>query len=336
MNISLVGLGNVGLRVLEILAKAGGAIEERTGDALRIISASDSRFTVFSEKGLDPSTIMGAKSRGDIRKSGYDVIETANVSELSADVIVDVASATPDGKQGRDLYLNAFRNGKDVVTANKAPLSLHWSEIMRECQRWGRRIRFESTVAGGVPLFNLRDFSIIPSSVTEFRGVVSSSVNIILADLLEGKDFAESVRYAIEHGIAETDYHDDTLGLDAARKTVILANALFGESLTLNDIKYEGVENNDPKIASLEEAGGVHKVVSHISRSGKGVTVTSEIEEIKDSDPLRALGSMSLGYTMKTTMNGELLVVGLEDTPLETASGVVNDIALLAKLYGGN
>lgn len=332
MNISLEGLGNVGTRVLEILMTAGNDIEKRTGDAMKVISASDSRYTVYSERGMDPGKIIEAKAAGDIRRSGYDVIETANVTELPCDVIVDVASATPDGKLGRDLYISAFRNGKDVVTANKAPLALHWEEIMKECQRWGRRLRFESTVAGGVPLFNLRDFSIIPSSVTEFRGVVSSSVNIILGDVLKGRNFEESVRYAVDHGIAETNYHDDTLGLDAARKTVILANALFGTSLTLNDIDFEGVENNETKIESLKKIGGVHKVVANISRSGKGVNVSSKIEEIKESDPLRALGEMALGYTMHTTMNGELLIVGLEDTPLETASGVVNDIALIAKL----
>ncbi|HKJ96995.1 MAG TPA: homoserine dehydrogenase, partial [Thermoplasmataceae archaeon] len=316
---------------LEIIRDAQSGLRERSGESIKVISASDSRHTVYSENGMDVSRVLEAKSRGDIRKSGYRELVFDEIFSLKTEAIVDVASATPDGIAGRDLYLKAFGAGKDIVTANKSPLALHWEQIMDECKQAGRRIRFESTVAGGVPLFNLRDFSIIPSEVLQFRGVVSSSVNIILNDIINGRSFESSVEYAIKQGIAETNYHDDTLGLDAARKTVILANALFGTNLTLNDIQYEGVEGNMDKVSSLKGKGGLYRVVSSIRKEGSRTSVFSGIEEIGEKDPLRALGNESLGYTMRTDMNGEVLVVGLEDTPLETASGVVNDIALLAK-----
>lgn len=331
MKISLVGLGNVGKRVLEIILDAKDGLKERSGETITVVSVSDSRFTVYDESGINIEKVLKAKAEGDIRKSGHRELLFNEIFSLDTDAIVDVSSATRDGIIGRDLYLEAFRTGKNVVTANKAPLALHWEQIMEECRTSGQKIRFESTVAGGVPLFNLRDFSIMPSEVQEFRGVVSSSVNVILKDVTHGKSFESSVKYAIEHGIAETDYHDDTLGLDAARKTVIIANALFGTNLTLNDIQYEGVEGNDSKISALKEKGGRYKVVSNVKRDGMRVTVFSGIQGIVEDDPLNALGEESLGYTIRTDKNGELLVVGLEDTPLETASGVVNDIAILCK-----
>ena len=331
MNISLIGIGNVGKKVLEIIRDSQEGLRERSGEPIRVISVSDSKYTVFDNSGLDVDRVLKAKMEGDLRKSGFRELLPEEIFSLKTDAIVDVSSATPDGVAGRDLYLNAFRNGKDVVTANKAPLALHWEQIMEECRLAGRRIRYESAVAGGVPLFNLRDFSIIPSEVLEFRGVVSSSVNIILNDVIKGKSFESSVEYAINQGIAETNYHDDTLGLDAARKTVILANALFGTSLSLEDIQYEGVEGNSDKVKSLAEKGGQYKVVSNIRKEGMRVSVFSGIQEIGEDDPLRSLGNESLGYTMRTDKNGEILVVGIEDTPLETASGVVNDIALLSK-----
>ncbi len=331
MNISLIGLGNVGKKVLEIIRDSQEGLKERSGENIRVISVSDSRHTVFDSSGLDGDRVLKAKAQGDISKSGYRELLPDEIFSLGTDAIVDVSSATPDGIAGRDLYLNAFRNGKDVVTANKAPLALHWEQIMEECRSAGKRIRYESTVAGGVPLFNLRDFSIIPSEVIEFRGVVSSSVNIILNDVIRGKSFESSVEYAIKQGIAESNYHDVTVGLDAARKTVILANALFGTSLSLEDIQYEGVEGNTDKVKSLAEKGGHYKVVANIRREGLRVSVFSGIQEIGENDPLRSLGKESLGYTMRTDKNGEILVVGIEDTPLETASGVVNDIALLSK-----
>lgn len=331
VKISLIGLGNVGKRVLEIIADSRERLEKEMEEPLFVLSASDSKYTVYDQSGLDPKKILESKSAGDIRESGYQEGLVDEILDLKPDAIVDVSSATPDGVLGRDLYISAFSKGVDVVTANKAPLALHWEQIMEEKERSGRRIRYESTVAGGVPLFNLRDFTIIPSEVLEFRGIVSSSVNIILRDVTEGKDFQAAVDYAIKAGIAETNYHDDTLGIDAARKTVILANALFDTNLTLNDISYEGVEGNSDKVSSLRHKGGKFRVVSNIKREGMRVSVFSGIQEIKDGDPLNVLGDNSLGYTVRTDKNGELLVVGLEDTPMETASGVVNDIALLAK-----
>lgn len=331
VKISLVGLGNVGKRVLQIIRDANEGLKERSGEPIMVVSVSDSSHTVYSENGLDISKILEAKKKGDIRESGYRELVFDEVMDIESDVIVDVASATKDGIFGRDLYISAFRKGKDVVTANKSPLALHWEKIMEECEQNGRRIRYESTVAGGVPLFNLREFSLMPSEILEFRGVVSSSVNIILDSVLNGRSFESSVQYAIEQGIAETDYHDDTLGLDAARKTVILANSLFGTNLTLNDIMYEGVEGNTDRVNSIRAKGGKHRVVANIRRDGRRVLVFSGIQEIADSDPLSALKEHSLGYTVRTDMNGEILVVGIEDTPLETASGVVNDIAILIR-----
>lgn len=331
VNISLIGLGNVGKKILEILKDSNEGIKARSGEKITVVSASDSRYTVFDQSGMDVGKLLEAKLKGDIRKSGYSEMLQDEIFSLKTDAIVDVSAATADGIAGRDLYLRAFRSGKDIVTANKAPLALHWESIMEECRASGRRMKFESTVAGGVPLFNLRDYSIIPSEVLEFRGVVSSSVNIIMKDVMQGKSFDDSVQYAIKQGIAEANYHDDTLGLDAARKTVILANALFGTSLTLADIQYEGVEDNESKVKALAEKGGEYKVVSNIRRDGMRVSVSSSIQEIRDDDPLKALGDESLGYTVRTDKNGEVLVVGIEDTPIETASGVVNDIALLSK-----
>ncbi len=332
MRISLIGLGNVGTRVLQILRDTGNTLGGRVREEISVVSVSDSSYTVYSDTGLDPERILGAKSKGDIRTSGYDVMEEEEIWSLGPEAIVDVSSATEDGVRGRDLYLRAFRNGCDVVTANKSPLALHWKPLMAELRKTGSRIRFESTVAGGVPLFNLRDFALIPSDVYEFKGVVSSSVNIILKDLLQGKNFMESVQYAIDNGIAESNYHDDTMGIDAARKTVILANALFGSEITLNEVKFEGVEGNEVKIDELRGKPGKYRVMSHISKQGDNIEIFSGIREILPSDPLYSLGDLSLGYTMKTSANGEILVLGIEDTPLETASGVVNDVALLSRL----
>jgi len=323
-SISLIGAGNVGKGILSIIQgmKDQGQLKEN----LRIISVSDSRGTVFDPQGINPGKVLNAKEHGDIFRSGYSKMDTDDVLSLKSDIIVDVSPATRDGKAGRDLYMESFSLGKHVVTANKAPLSFFWKEIMNRAASSGREIRYESTVAGGVPLFNLRDYCLLPSAVLDFHGIVSSTVNYVLRKMRSGMDFNQALEEASKLGIVEANFRDDTDGIDSARKTVILANSLFGSSLTLNDIKYQGVNEN----TNFDGATGEQRIVASVGFADGKVRARSILEILESEDPLITLKPQSLGYVMKTGFSGEIFVAGLRDGPIETASGVVNDILLLS------
>lgn len=322
--ISLIGAGNVGRGILSIIQ--GMKDQGQLKDDFRIISVSDSRGTVFDDQGINPGKVLNAKEHGDIFRSGYSKMENEDVLSLKTDIIVDVSPATRDGKAGRDLYTESFSLGKDVVTANKAPLSFFWKEIMNRSASSGQQIRYESTVAGGVPLFNLRDYCLLPSAVLDFRGIVSSTVNYILRGMRSGMDFNRALEEASKLGIVEANFRDDTDGIDSARKTVILANSLLGSSLTLNDIKYQGVNEN----TNFEGATGEQRIVASVGISDGRVRARSTLENLDSEDPLITLKPQSLGYVVKTGFSGDIFVAGLRDGPLETASGVVNDILLLS------
>lgn len=322
--ISLIGAGNVGRGILSIIQ--GMKDQGQLKDDFRIISVSDSRGTVFDDQGINPGKVLNAKEHGDIFRSGYTKMENEDVLSLKTDIIVDVSPATRDGKAGRDLYTESFSLGKDVVTANKAPLSFFWKEIMNRSASSGQQIRYESTVAGGVPLFNLRDYCLLPSAVLDFRGIVSSTVNYILRGMRSGMDFNRALEEASKLGIVEANFRDDTDGIDSARKTVILANSLLGSSLTLNDIKYQGVNEN----TNFEGATGEQRIVASVGISDGRVRARSTLENLDSEDPLITLKPQSLGYVVKTGFSGDIFVAGLRDGPLETASGVVNDILLLS------
>lgn len=322
--VSIIGAGNVGKGILSILhgMKEQGQLREE----FRILSVSDSRGTVFDAQGVNPAKVLNAKEHGDIFRSGYSRMETGDVLSLKSDIVVDVSPATRDGKAGRDLYMESFALGKHVVTANKAPLSFFWKEIMNGSKDSGMEIRYESTVAGGVPLFNLRDYCLLPSAVLNFRGIVSSTVNYVLRKMKSGMDFNQALDEASKLGIVEANFRDDTDGIDSARKTVILANSLFGSALTLNDIKYQGVNENTDFDRSREE----QRIVASISISEGKIDAGSRLETLDMEDPLITLKPQSLGYVMKTGFSGDIFVAGLRDGPTETASGVVNDILLIS------
>jgi len=327
MDVSLVGLGHIGKAVVGILNENHEYFKTRFGSDIHVISVSDSKTTIFNKSGLNLDKVLMYKERGELNEVA-DVMKMEDIYSLHSDIIVDMSPATKDGLAGLRMYKNAFESGKNIVTSNKAPLALHWKEIMELSRNQKKKILFESSVGGGVPLFNLNKYSLKSSKLLEFKGQVSSTINFVLSRLVENVDFHEAVKIAQNMGIAETDYRDDTNGLDGARKTVIIANALLGSEYTLKDVEYEGIDNLT-NIDDMRKSGEIYRVLSHIT-AGTNPTIESKIFSIKPGDSMTAMDPLSMGYMEKTDNNDDLTVFEKHDGPLETAAQVVNDILLLS------
>ena len=184
-------------------------------------------------------------------------------------------------------------------------------------------------MAGGVPLFNFAKYSCAPSKILKFRGIVSLTANFVLKMMKSGTSFEEAVRKAQEMGVAESDYTDDTSGLDGARKTVILANALFGQQFSLKDIKYSGIPEVEP--GEIAGNGDRLRLFATVSGQGENLEVSSGFGLLEEGDYLLTLGESSLGYEITTDNNGVLRVSSAHDGPRETASAVMNDVMILAR-----
>lgn len=333
--IALMGLGNVGRNFLSLLDRNYRNVARKTGRNLKIIYAADSSGIYTKEAGIEPKKLLLAKERGELGKTLYSV-KTDDIFTSVPDLLVDMMPATPDGMSGRDLYLKAFKNGVDVVTANKSPLAMHWSDVMNAARINGREIKYEATVAGGTPLFNLINYSLMPVEIIRIRGIVSMTVNFVLDRLLHNLDFDQSIRMAQKEGIAETNFHDDTRGVDSARKTVIIANSIFNANMSLNDITYEGVEDLDDRIAEMKKSGERYRIVSDVYSKGKDVIASSRINVMEPLDPLVSLGTSSLCYLLETTDGSKYFIGNIRDGPLETAAAVLNDVMLMARENSGS
>ncbi|WP_337860653.1 homoserine dehydrogenase [Ferroplasma sp.] len=327
MEVSLVGLGHIGKAVVGILNENHEYFKSKFGADIKVISVSDSKTTIYDKNGLNLDKVLMYKERKELDELG-DSIKRDEIYSLNSHIIVDMSPATKDGMEGMQMYQKSFESGKHIVTSNKAPLALHWKEIMESSIKNKKKILYESAVGGGVPLFNLNKYSLKSSKLLEFKGQVSSTINYVLNQLIAGVDFKEAIKTAQNMGIAETDYHDDTNGMDGARKTVIIANALLGRDYTLKDVEYEGIENLD-NLNYMKNSGEIYRVLSHITTDSKPV-VESKIFTIKQNDSFASMDALSMGYLEQTDNNDDLTVFEKHDGPLETAAQVVNDILLLS------
>lgn len=324
LKIAVFGLGNVGKHFLSILGNQSDLIWERTGVSIRITAAADSTSCRIFPGGISPLRLLEAKSRGELSVLGRSA-DRNEITGSGTDIIVDMSTASPDGVREMKDYIAAMEEGSSIVTANKSPLANHWVEIMDVSGKTGREILYEATVAGGVPLFSMIRHACGPSRIISFRGIVSLTANFVMRQIQSGKTFEEAVQVAKERGIAETNYTDDTDGVDGARKTVILANALFGTRLRLKDFSFRGVPADG--LSSIKSGT---RLITDINVQDRSPRIFSGPVDLEDSDYLLSLGTMSLGYEVETQYNGTLRVSSISDGPGETAAAVVNDLMILS------
>ena len=328
MRVAILGMGNVGQNFIRILLDSSSHIRESCGSNIEVAFVADSKGIVKVDAGRTMANILVAKKGGNLGSLGQPA-SISDVLDSGIDVLVDMSSASKDGNREMQIFRSAVDRGINIVTANKSPLALHWPDIIPHAESRGVKVLFEATVAGGVPLFNFAKYSCGPSSVLKFRGIVSLTANFVLKMMNSGMPFEDAVRKAQEMGVAETDYTDDTSGLDGARKTVILANALFGKQFTLKDISYSGIPEVDGE--EIKKHGERLRLFTTISSEEGKLEVSSGFSLLEEGDYLLTLGESALGYEIATDNNGVLRVSSAHDGPRETASAVMNDVMTIAR-----
>src|SRR5262249_27886885 len=129
----------------------------------------------------------------------------------------------------RQAVLRLLASGKDVVTANKALLATHGTEVFDAARRHGRAIAFEGSVAGGVPIIAVLSESLAANQILALQGILNGTSNFILTAMTEGgHTYAQALAEAQRLGYAEADPTLDVAGTDAAHKLAILAQIAFG------------------------------------------------------------------------------------------------------------
>jgi homoserine dehydrogenase len=170
---------------------------------------------------------------------------TDDVDAVISDADIQVVAQLMGGLEpARTIMLRLLESGKDVVTANKALLAEHGTELFTRARTLGRSIAFEASVAGGIPIITNISQCLSANQITSLRGILNGTSNFIVSQMEKGgRDYASSLQEAQERGYAEADPTMDVDGSDAAQKLAILAHLAFGAHVDWSEIPREGIDS---------------------------------------------------------------------------------------------
>jgi len=226
IQIGLIGLGTIGTGVAKTLLENGALLEDRLGFALNLKGIAD----------IDITKDHGVK----IPKGMLTTDAGALINDREIDIIIELIGGTEPAKT---FILDALKKGKHVVTANKALLATHGSELYAVARENGRCIAFEASCAGGIPIISAIRTGLVANDIQAIYGILNGTCNYILSNMTAGGlAFSEALAQAQQKGYAEADPTLDVCGGDSAHKLVILASIAFGYEMTLDDIAVEGID----------------------------------------------------------------------------------------------
>ncbi len=323
MRIFICGFGTVGQGFCEVLASRKRFLEERYGEPVAVVGAMDSRSYAADPGGLDPLGLVEIKkSTGRVGPDGYgDALEV--LSSVDYDILVEVSPTdVKTGGAGLANIVHALESGKDVITVNKGPLALEFSRLVSLARANGCELRFEGSVGGAMPIINLCHGNLKGERISSVKGIFNGTCNFILSKMDNGTPFEQALKEAQQLGYAETDPTNDIEGYDSACKVAILANSLFGRSVTFNDVRITGITSITEEAVSLAASRGmVIRLIGEISDTKLEVGPRL----VPKGHPLSVTGTLNTAQIM-CDLAGPVTITGRGAGRTETASAILSDL----------
>ena len=314
MKIGVCGVGTVGMATLNILRGQADSIASRAGRSLTVTHVG--ARTQYSEHDYGAARVS------------QDVMDVARDPEV--DILVELIGGTG---VAFDLIKLAIAEGKHVVTANKALIAEHGNELIALAESAGVQIRFEASVAGGIPIIKTLREAMAANQVSEVAGIINGTGNFILTEMsTKGREFEDVLAEAQALGYAEVDPTFDIDGTDAAHKLVILASLAFGIPLSIDAPFKQGINAITP--ADLEYAATMGYRVKHLGiarQRAEGIEMRVHPTLIPESKQLASVDGVLNAVMIAGSEVGELVLIGPGAGGAATASSVCADLIDIAR-----
>jgi len=311
INVGIIGFGTVGTGTARILLENADIIKRRLGAPVILKKISD----------LDIKRDRGIKLGG--------VQLTTSAQELLTDPEIDVVVELIGGyKPAKEFILEAIKNKKHVVTANKALLAVHGEELYAAAEKAGVTIGYEASVAGGIPILAALRSGLAANNIKSIYGIVNGTCNYILTLMTnEGRKFDEVLKEAQAKGYAEADPTFDIEGIDSAHKLAVLTMLAYGTPVKFDDIYTEGISKITPvDIDFAKELGYKIKLLAITKMVNGEVEARVHPTMLPEEYPIAAVDGVFNALSIVGDAVGSTMFYGRGAGDMPTGSAVVGDI----------
>jgi len=318
IQVGLLGIGTVGSGVFEVLRRNQAEIKRRAGRGIEIVAVS--RRDLAKAKALV----------GDAAQVFADARQI--IANPDIEIVVELIGGYGIAK---DLVLEAIAAGKHVVTANKALLAVHGTEIFAAAQQKGVMVAFEAAVAGGIPIIKALREGLTANSIQWIAGIINGTTNFILSEMRDkGSDFATVLKEAQRLGYAEADPTFDIEGVDAAHKVTLMSAIAFGIPVQFDKAHVEGITKlaaQDIKYA--EQLGYRIKLLGITRRAAAGIELRVHPALIPSKRLLANVEGAMNAVVVHGDAVGTTLYYGKGAGSEPTASAVIADLVDITRLH---
>lgn len=316
INVGLMGLGTVGRGVYRILQENGKEIAQKVGARIEVKKILVRNLT--KNRGVDPGA-------GLLTTDVNDLIAAPGI-----DLVVEVMGGI---HPALEYSLQALKQGKSLVTANKDMIALHGRELFEAAGEGNADVLFEGSVAGGIPIIRPLKECLAANRIQQVIGIINGTTNYMLTRMTrEGMDFAQVLAEAQALGYAEADPSADVEGYDAARKLAILSSIAFNARVPLDQVYVEGITNITAEdIAYAGELNCVIKLLGIAKETEEGIEARVHPALLPKNHPLAAVNDVYNAIFIRGDAVGDVMFYGRGAGELPTASAVTADIMSAAR-----
>ena len=311
VRVGILGCGNVGGPLVELLQRQGDDIAGRTGLQLEVAAVA---------------VRSASKERGVVLPEGVLTTDAAAVvSDPTIDVVVELIGGI---EPARSLITQALDARKPVVTGNKELLANFGAELFDNAHVAGVDLLFEAAVAGGIPLIRPLRESLAGERIRRVMGIVNGTTNYILTRMTEeGVSYGDALAEAQSLGYAERDPTADVEGFDAGAKAAIIASIAFGARVVAGDVYHEGISGiTEADIAYARRLGYIVKLLAIVESVDNAIGVRVHPAMVPTSHPLASVRESYNAVFIEGEAVENLMFYGRGAGGFPTASAVLGDL----------
>ncbi|WP_096668414.1 homoserine dehydrogenase [Polaromonas sp. AET17H-212] len=319
IKVGLLGMGTVGSGVFTVLKRNQEEIFRRAGRSIEIAMVAD-LDTARAQAAAGPGVTVVADAR-------------AVIANPEIDIIIELIGGYGIARQ---LVLEAIGAGKHVVTANKALLAVHGTEIFAAAHHHGVMVAFEAAVAGGIPIIKALREGLTANRIEWIAGIINGTTNFILSEMRDkGLDFDVVLKEAQRLGYAEADPTFDIEGVDAAHKATLMSAIAFGIPVQFDKAYVEGITKLGAQdIKYAEQLGYRIKLLGITKRTAKGIELRVHPSLVPAKRLIANVEGAMNAVMVQGDAVGTTLYYGKGAGSEPTASAVIADLVDIARLHG--